>query len=646
MASPPPRPLRSALLAALVFALALGALEAPIAVSPAGDAPPFNPDEAAKLADARFFSLAGRGAWRDPAWSEHFYARTNPAAGKLVFGAALALAGERPDGGLQGRFDALWRAPAELRREVPDAALRAGRRASACFGALACAALALVAASLGGLGAGLAAALLLLGHAVFATVSRRALTDSLLLLWIALAPLVFAAALRALRGAWSGAPGRRPGALLLRAVLAPALVVALAAGTKPNGALLGVAYALALAAAALLPAAGAGAARRLAAAAGVAAAASTLAFGLFVASNPYLWDAPWARLVEGGLAWRDWMVKQQLDPGGALHAAPEKVAFVAHAVLRSGDLALVRAFGAAGRWLGLALLGLGVAALALQIAGAARVAAPALQIARAARGAAPAEAAVSVAAWAGVLAVGIASWIPIVRMQYALPVVLPACALQALGLAAAARAAAGALRGARRGAPPAGEAETLHAGGQAPSTVRRSAAAAAVALAVVALLSPASPLADASLLHPLLVPDSFAKERLAGYRQGVAAHPDSALRRYHLAVAYAARGRFPEAARELEDAIARLPAGAPDAPSPVLRAELLLGLARVEAAAGDAPAAARAFAAWRSAVAQLRDAMLSADPFVRSEFDLLLDSTAAGAGSEATGTRTRGRGRS
>src|SRR5262249_18623512 len=68
------------------------------------------------------------------------------------------------------RFAGPGRPPAELRREVPDAALRAGRRASAFFGALACAALALTAAAAAGLAAGLVAGLLLLANESFATV--------------------------------------------------------------------------------------------------------------------------------------------------------------------------------------------------------------------------------------------------------------------------------------------------------------------------------------------------------------------------------------------------------------------------------------------------------------------------------------------
>src|SRR5262249_59177556 len=116
----------------------------------------------------------------------------------------------------------------------------------------------------------------------------QALTASLLLAWLALAPPVFASALAALRRGWRDpARGARPLALAASAVLAPALVVALAAGTKPNGGLLGFAYALALLGAALLPAGRANAALRLLAAAGCAAAASGLALALLRLAHPH-----------------------------------------------------------------------------------------------------------------------------------------------------------------------------------------------------------------------------------------------------------------------------------------------------------------------------------------------------------------------
>jgi tetratricopeptide (TPR) repeat protein len=582
-------------LAAVVAAVSFALLAAGIRVAPAGDAPPFDPDEAAKISDAYYYHLlVDRRALDDPAWSEGFYARTTPTVGKLLFGAALAAAGERvEDLALQHGFDALWRDPAELRRHVPDAWLRTARLAAALCGALAAAALALVASGLGGLVAGVAAACLLLGHAGFARVSGQALTDAPLLFWLAAAPLVFAPALRALARPGGGPRGPRAVlALGLSAVLAPAGLVALAAGTKPNGALAAVAYALALAGAAF---AGGrrGLARRLAGAAAVASLAAAAALALFVAANPYLYAEPLAKLVAGAAVWRDWMLKQQIDPGGALYGAGQQLALAVHLTLRSGELPLVRAFGDPGRWLGIGLFAAGVATLTARMTSAARRRDPAALV---------------VAAWAATLVLGVALSLPIVRGKYLLPAYLPVCVVQALGAAALLRLP--------------GRARAARDGERSAAGPGRTATPVAVGLGAALLLAPGSPLVDASLLHPILVPDAFRGARLAGYREGVAAHPDSPVRRYHLAIAYGVRGRFAEGASELEAALAGLAADGGDTSARVLRADALFGLAQYRAALGDREAAARALAEHLAELEGLRDAMRSHDPFVRAEFDV------------------------
>jgi hypothetical protein len=587
-----PRLARGAL-AAAAAAASFALLAAGIRVAPAGDAPAFDPDEAAGISGAYYFHLlVDRRPLDDPAWSEGFYARTTPTIGKLLFGAALAAAGERvEDLALQRRFDALWRDPGELRRYVPDAWLRAARLAAALCGALAAAALALVAAGLGGLAAGVAAACLLLGHAGFARVSTQALGDAPLLFWLAAAPLVFAAALRALARAESGPRGPRAVlALGLSALLAPAGLVALAAGTRPDGALAAVAYALALAAAAL---AGGprGLVRRLARAAAVGSLAAAAALALFVAANPHLHAQPLAKLAAGAAVWRDWMVKQQIDPGGALHGAGQRLALAVHLTLRSGELPLVRAFGDAGRWLGIGLFAAGVATLTARVTSIARRRDPAALV---------------VAAWVATLVLGVALSLPIARARYLLPAYLPVCVVQALGAAALLR-----LPGRARATRD-----------RAAASPGRTATPVAVGLGAALLLAPGSPLVDASLLHPILVPDAFRGAGLDGYREGVAAHPDSALRRYHLAVAHGMRGRYAEGASELEAALAGLPADGGDTSARVLRADALFGLARYRAALGEREAAARALAEHLAELEGLRDAMRSRDPFVRAEFDV------------------------
>jgi hypothetical protein len=617
---------RSALLAALVFAVALASLSR-IRVSAQGDEPAFYPDEASKLADARYaFLLLEPGGARDPAWSERFYARTNPPLGGYATGLALALAGQRVgDLALQDSFDALWRDPAALRRQVPDAWLAAGRRESALFGALACAALALAAASAGGVAAGAVSALLLLGHAGFDRFARLALSDSLLLFALALALLAFTAALRALApsAGGAGATGSRTpktlgprAAFAARTVLIPGACVAFAAAVKPNGALLGFAWALTLLASALLAARPPGPGPRLARALGLGAGAALVAFALFVALDPYLHRAPLAKLAESAAVWRDWMLKQQLDPGGALYAPLQRVALLAHATLRAKDLLLVRALGEAGRWLGLALFAVGIGSLA----GCATRRSPAGE-------GAPAAPALAALAWSLALLFGIGAWLPIVRPAYLLPPVLAACLVQGVGAAEVARMIRGALRRGRW-ARRAGSDSAARESADLPRAWSPSRRAAAVALAAaIALgLAPVSPLVDASLLHPILVPDAMARPRLAGYERAALAHPESAVRRYHFAIALGLRGRYAEGAREFEAALALLPAHPPDAGAQVLRADLLLDLALFREALGEADAAARARARHLEALARLRDGMRTRDPFVLAEFDLMVES--------------------
>ncbi len=588
-------------LALAVFLVALLHLGSRIEVSAERDSPPFHADEASKLADARYgFLLFEPGGIRDPAWRERFYARTNPPLGRYAFAAAFALGGERVDDlSLEDRFNSGWREPDELRRHVPDAWLRIGRRASALFAALACAALALLAASVGGLAAGAASACLLLGNAHFDRHARLALTDSLLLFLLCLAALAFVPGLRALAEAWSGSWRRSCARLGVRAALVPGVCIALAAGTKPNGALLGPAWALAL----LGMAAGSGSrrslAKRLAGAFGLGAATALVALAIFVAGNPYLHERPLAKLVESTLVWRDWMVKQQLDPGGALYEPAQKLALVVHATLRAREVPLVRAFGPAGGWLGLALFAIGIAGLARRARAGARGASGTRDL--------PALAA---AGWALSLLVGLVLWLPIARGSYVLPAYLAVCLAQgvaAADLAHGVRHAIGALRGARP-----------------PVAPRRDAAPAALAIAVAAALAPGSPLVDPSLLHPLLVPDAFPRRALAGYRRAVEARPDSPVRRYHLGIALGRRRRHAEGAREFAAALRRLPPPPGDARTEVLRADLLQGLARYREASGELAAATAAWAEYRVAVEGLRGAMRSTDPFVRASFDRVL----------------------
>jgi hypothetical protein len=96
------------------------------------------------------------------------------------------------------------------------------------------------------------------------------------------------------------------------------------------------------------------------------------------------------------------------------------------------------------------------------------------------------------------------------------------------------------------------------------------------------------------------------------------------VRRYHLGDVLGRHRRHAEGAREFAAALELLPPAPSDPTTEVLRADLLQGLARYREATGDPEAAAAAWAAYRSAVLGLREAMRSTDPFVRASYDLVL----------------------
>src|SRR5438093_7939995 len=232
----------------VVFVCALVYLAGGIRVRPGGDRPPFASDEAHKLSESYYYHLFfEEGAWRHPDWQADFYARTNLPVAKYVFGAALAAAGWHVrDHRLQEDFGALWRTRDGLRRKVPDPVLRVARGVSAAYGALVCALLFWIGQRAGGPLAGLLAALLLLTNPNFLAAARRGLTDTILLFHLTLIVPASLWSVRTLRerSGW--------GRLLATTALVPGLVVALATGSKMNGALTAPVYAASLVLAAVV----------------------------------------------------------------------------------------------------------------------------------------------------------------------------------------------------------------------------------------------------------------------------------------------------------------------------------------------------------------------------------------------------------
>jgi len=371
------RPYLRPVLAITVFAGSFGWLASGIHVVENADSPPFHIDESHKLAEAYFWHLAFENRdFSNPAWQEDFYARTNPPVAKYIFGAALALTGHHVrDQQLQLDFERHWRQPRILRAKVPDGMLCVARWTSTLFGAGTCTLVFVIAARVAGMVAGLLAVLLVLLNPHFEYYSRLGLTDSVLMFFMTLiAPLTMRMAgivrrfyaggetpagslVAATNDAESG-PSRRGfrtknNRIALLSFLSAATTVALAAGTKLCGAMAFFAFVLGV-----LPAffsgvhrVGSAVLRRVAAWLAVASLTAIVAGFVFLIINPYYWQTPARRLAETLRTYRDWTIKQQLDPGGGLFDFGQRISAVGHFSLRSDLLPAAQYLGKLGTWL-------------------------------------------------------------------------------------------------------------------------------------------------------------------------------------------------------------------------------------------------------------------------------------------------------
>lgn len=163
------RPSAELQIALAAFLLAPITMQAVRLHDPEAAQPSFHIDEAHKIAESYYYHLFFETRdWGAPAWSEDFFARTNPPVAKYIFGVALALGGEHVhDQGLQRTFNTATRNFDELRAAVPDEMLAIARFVSGLFGALLCALMAAVATRVGGVWAGIVASLPLVLNPVF-----------------------------------------------------------------------------------------------------------------------------------------------------------------------------------------------------------------------------------------------------------------------------------------------------------------------------------------------------------------------------------------------------------------------------------------------------------------------------------------------
>jgi hypothetical protein len=606
----------SLLLGLAVFGGSFVWLASGIRVSKDGDSPPFFIDEAHKIAETYYWHLFfEQRDCSNPAWSGDFYARTNPPVGKYIFGAVLAAAGYHVrDQQLQESFDRHWKQPMVLRTKVPDEMLRITRMASAAFGALACGMLFLIGHRIGGIVVGLGASLLLLLNPYFQFYARLGLTDAILIFGtVLIVPVTFRAVSVIRRSAPEACPrgrARRWAHTLIGVFVLPALAIALTAGSRLNGALVGVAYCGSVLSAGLGRGQTPRWARRVAVSLIAAATVPVLAAAVFVAINPYYYRHPVARAIETARACRDWTIKQQVDPGGGLFDTKQRLAAVGHFTLRSQLLPLPAFVGTLGTWLTVLGFVVGVICLAARVF-----------YRRRAGGSATSEGhdrdrlameATVVLWWMAACVGGTVCWLPLVWRRYLLFPYSAVCLMTAFGLAS--------LPGVCQTMIKALKAGPRHLARRRPAVL--VAAAATVSWAVLTFTSW---VIAPELLLPVAMLDLSQEQQKELYESALRADAGSAIVHRNYGQLLMQLGMRDEAIEHFQTSLDLLSGSPRDAvATTVQRGRLLYDLARLKAASGDRAGAVRACEEFRRAVQTLRAGMKSSDSKVREEFDLTI----------------------
>ncbi len=609
------RPYLGTGLAVLVFAGSWVYLVSGIDVGAGVDNPPFFIDEAHKLGEAYYWHLLFEQ--RDihhPAWHEDFYGRTNPTVGKYVFGAALALAGEHVrDLQFQEDFERHWTSWDELRWKIPDRMLRITRYTSALYGSLVCMLLFVIGRRIGGVVPGLAASALLLATPFFRDQARLGLTDVILMFHMTLiVPVTMwaaAALIRQWRSDRSGHAVRRWSMMCVSTVLVPGLVIALAAGTKLNGALAGLVYAGGVTASAARCVASRPWWRRIGLALLVSGLASVVASVVFVGMNPYYYDHPVARAVQNLRVFDDWMLKQRVSPGGALFGVKQKVTAMCTFNLRNSTLPLPRYLGELGTWITVLGFAVGSVYLVARSLGARRAAGEPAPQPNDTRDS-TIDAAI-ILCWLVVYAVAVTAWLPVSWHRYLMPPYPVVCVTTAIGFANLLRLVVPDLDAPRGWSAGFGRYGLV-------SMVIASAAVWLVLCFTTWIISP-------TLLTPRGVSKAAASGPLRAYEEGVRNRPDSPLLRHNLAAGFMQQGLYDRAAEQLGKALELMAPRSTDGLDVVVqRCAVLYDIARVRSAMGDRAGAMQAFRQHVAVVEKLRDGMITTDPKVRADFNRVI----------------------
>jgi hypothetical protein len=592
------------LIGLVAFVGALVYLAAPIHVEGGGkDVPEFHNDEAHKLGEAYYFQLFFvERDWKHPSWTEDFYSRMNPPLAKYIFGFALRMGGHPVlDQALQEDFTRLWQSPAELRKCVPDGMLRITRFVSALFGAGVCALLALAGCRAAGPAAGLLAGGLVLANPHFVVTARRGLTDTILHFHLLLILPALFWALRVLAEHWTATAHTRPkhARTLLATVLWPGLVVALATSSKQNGALTGIVYGLAL----MLGAAiyhGIGRAWvRLGASLAASIGAGLVSWLLFCAFDPYLHEQAFTRAINVPMVLGDWMVRQQILPGGGLFSFGERAASEIYLCFASAVTPWMRPLGSVGSW----FLGLSTCFGLVTLTGRALLAGDGKDRVDAATAGA-------VLTWSVTCALIATLVLPVIEPRYILVPYLAVCLVGGIGMAKL----------------PSGV-RTLVQSLRNRSTARRRLQVLASVLTTIFLcwaLAPATRFPHPEVLEPPTGGDDPREAAVRTYAEALRTHPDSMTARRYLASALLTQGKFAQAEVELESALSKLDPVTDDRSRSALKCSLLSDLALARHLAKNWPGMIETLEEFQAEVESLRSAMKTSDPWVRQEYEKVI----------------------
>jgi 4-amino-4-deoxy-L-arabinose transferase-like glycosyltransferase len=580
-------------------------------VSPNGnDKPPFHIDEAHKIAESYYYNLLFKKneiLYTD--WGKDFYVRTNPPVAKYIFGAALSAGGYYVnDSNLQFDFERLWRNPTALRVRVPDAMLRITRTVSVVFGGLVCLLSFLICYRIAGIATGLISVTLLLGSPFFIDNARRGLTDMILLFFMLLIiPLVFWC-LSVMKRFWRGMSSQDrlyQYAVVVFASILGGSGIALAAGTKLNGALAAPAFSLGVLVAVIRQNYPVDFWHRIRMALSIAIFANVAALIIFVFMNPYLHGNPFVNATKSLSTIHDWVIKQQIDPGEGLFDLNQKIAVVSYFTIGRTAASLNRVLGMVhlglfNIWMISIICFIGLIRLAYLSAhfpGREGKMSFTRQ-----------DDAMVVLIWICIITMGIAFWLPLGWSRYMLPVYLAIVLVISFGFSTLPCVVCSISR--------------LIAKRPRPKNRKKTLKALLNIVVLVFVFSLVHSLVNPALVPPNLLKNMKSKDMVLIYSQAIAEDPNVILPRYYLGLKLLKLGHYDTAVHYFSTALTALDAREIRSTEKIIqkgRLYLALGVAKTKA--GDHVEADKAFVKFLEIIEKLKNSMVSNDKKVRSEFD-------------------------